>query len=56
MIGRAVGDAYKVLVGKAGGMRPLGKPRLGEKIILKWVVEKWFGSMDWIDLAQDRGR
>jgi hypothetical protein len=26
------------------------------RIILKWIFEKWDGSMDWIDLAQDRDR
>jgi hypothetical protein len=25
-------------------------------IILKWILEKWDGGMDWIDLAQDRDR
>jgi hypothetical protein len=23
-------------------------------IILKWIFEKWDGSMDWINVAQDR--
>ena len=23
-------------------------------IILKWIFRKWNGSLDWIDLAQDR--
>jgi hypothetical protein len=26
------------------------------RIILKWILEKWDGSMDWIDLAQDMAR
>ena len=26
------------------------------KIILKWILEKWDGRMDEIDLAQDRDR
>ena len=25
-------------------------------IILKWILEKWNEGMDWINLAQDRGR
>jgi hypothetical protein len=25
-------------------------------IILKWIIKKWDGSMDGIDLAQDRDR
>jgi hypothetical protein len=37
-------------VGKPEGRRPLGTLR----IILKWILEKWDGSMEWIDLAQDR--
>ena len=28
-----------------------------ERIILRWIFRKWdVGSMDWIDLAQDRDR
>jgi len=26
------------------------------KIILKYILKKWDGAMDWIDLAQDRDR
>ena len=26
------------------------------RIILKWMLEKWDGGIDWIDLAQDRDR
>jgi hypothetical protein len=26
------------------------------RIILKWILEKWDGGIDWIDLAQDRIR
>jgi hypothetical protein len=26
------------------------------RIILRWIFRKWVGDMDWIDLAQDRGR
>ena len=36
--------------------RPLGRPIIDGKIILKWVLEKWDENMDWIDLAQDRDR
>jgi hypothetical protein len=24
--------------------------------ILKWIFQKWYGCMDWIDPAQDMGR
>jgi hypothetical protein len=48
-------NAYRILVGKPGGKRPLGRPRC------KWVDnikmdlrEIGWGGMDWIDLAQDR--
>jgi hypothetical protein len=39
-------NAYRILVGKPQGKRPLGIA------ILKWI-SGWDG-MDWIDLAQDR--
>ena len=27
-----------------------------ERIILRWIIRKWAGGRDWIDLAQDRDR
>jgi len=49
---------YRVLVGKPGGMRPLGRPRRH-----RWEVnikmdfqEVGCGVMNWIELAQDRDR
>jgi hypothetical protein len=48
-------NAYRILVGKPEGKRPLGRTRL------KWVGnvkmdlrERGWGGMDWIDLDQDR--
>jgi hypothetical protein len=48
-------NAYRILVGKPEGMRPLGRPRR------RWVVnnkmdlrEIGWDCMNWIDLAQDR--
>jgi hypothetical protein len=48
---------YRVLVGKPGGKRPLGRPRR------RWVdnirmdlQEVGCGYMEWIGLAQDRDR
>jgi hypothetical protein len=26
------------------------------RIILKWIFKKWYGGMEWIDMAQDRDR
>jgi hypothetical protein len=50
-------NAYKVLVGKSEGKRPLGSPRRrwvdNTKIVLR---EIGWDSVDWIDLAHDRDR
>jgi hypothetical protein len=50
--------AYSVLVGKPEGRRPFGRPRRrwedNIKIYLREV--EWGGGIDWLDLAQDRGR
>jgi hypothetical protein len=49
--------AYRLLVGKPQGRRPLGRPRR------RWVDniridvgEVGWGDVDWIGLAQDRNR
>ena len=34
----------------------LEDPGVDRRIILKWILEKWDGGMDWINLAQDRNR
>jgi len=48
---------YRVLVGKPEGKRPLGRPRhRWEDNIKMDLQEVGWGSMDWIDLAQDRDR
>jgi hypothetical protein len=48
-------NAYRILVGKPEGKRPLGRPRR------RWVDnikidlrETGWDGMDWIDMAQDR--
>jgi hypothetical protein len=50
-------NVYRVLMGKPEGKRPLGKPRRrredGIRIDLR---EIGWGSVDWIQLAQDRDR
>jgi len=46
--------AYRVLVGKPEGKRPLGRPRHGWEGNIKMDLQevKWgWGGMDWIDLA-----
>jgi hypothetical protein len=48
---------YIVLVGKAGGKRPLGRPRRRwEENIKMDLRDVICGSMDWIELAQNRDR
>ena len=34
----------------------LEDPSVDVMIILKLILRKWVGGMDWIDLAQDRNR
>jgi hypothetical protein len=48
--------AYRVLVGKPERRNHLEDPGVDGRIILKWVIEQWYGGMDWIGLAQDRDR
>jgi hypothetical protein len=31
-------------------------PDVDGRVILRWISRKWDGDMDWIDLAQYRGR
>ena len=48
---------YRVLVGKAEGKRPLGRPRRRWEDNIKMdLQEVGCGGMDWIELAQDRDR
>jgi hypothetical protein len=46
-------NAYRKLVGKPEGKRPLGIPRRRCVDNIKWILERDDG-MDWIDMAQDR--
>ena len=49
-------SAYSLLVGRPEGRRQLGRsrPRLEDNI--KTILKKWDGGVNWIALAQERGR
>jgi hypothetical protein len=49
--------SYRILVGRPERRRPLGRPRRRWEDNIKMdVQEVGWGSMDWIDKAQDRDR
>jgi hypothetical protein len=50
-------NAYRILVGKPEGKRPLGRPRRRWVDNIKMYLReiKWDG-VDWIDMAQDRNQ
>jgi hypothetical protein len=50
-------NAYRLLMGKPEGRRPLGRSRRRwlDKIRMDLVVVGW-GDVEWIGLAQDRDR
>jgi hypothetical protein len=48
---REIRKAYKILVGKSEGKRPLGRTSVDGRIILKWIL----GKLGWrAHVAQDR--
>ena len=48
---------HRVLVGKAGGKRPLGRPRRRWEDNIKMDLQEVEGGCgDWMELAQDRDR
>jgi hypothetical protein len=50
-------NAYRLLVGKPEGKRPLGRPRRGWVVNIRMDLgEVRWGDVDWIGLAQDRNR
>jgi hypothetical protein len=50
-------NAYRLLVGKPEGKRPLGRPKCRwlDNIRMDFVEVGW-SDVDWIGLAQDRDR
>jgi hypothetical protein len=48
--------AYRILVGRPEGRRPLGGPRRRWEDNIKIDLQEVAWGMDWIDLAQDRDR
>jgi hypothetical protein len=50
-------NAYRILVGKPEGKRPLGRPRRRRVDNIRMHLgEVGWGDVDWIGLAQDRNR
>jgi hypothetical protein len=48
--------AYRILVGRPEGRRPLGKPRHRWEDNIKMDLPEVGWGTDWIDLAQNRDR
>jgi hypothetical protein len=48
--------AYRVLVGKPQGRRPLERPTRRWEDNIKMDLWGWMGSLEWINLAQDNDR
>jgi hypothetical protein len=46
--------AYRILVERPEGRRPLGNPRRRWEDNIK--MKHWDGGMDWTEVAQDRDR
>jgi hypothetical protein len=49
-------SAFRVLVGKHMGKKPLGTLRHKWGIILRWILKNLVVGMDWIDLSQGTDR
>jgi hypothetical protein len=49
-------NAYRILVGKPEGKRPLGRPRRRWVDNIKMDLREVWNGRDWINLAQDRDR
>ena len=50
---------HRVLVGKPEGKRPLGRPTLDGRIILRWIFRKWEGVVgtgwSWLRIGRGGG-
>jgi len=49
-------SAYRILVGKPEGKKPLGRPRRRWEDNIKMDFQEVGWGLKWIDLAQDRDR
>jgi hypothetical protein len=47
-------SAHRVMVGRSEGKKPLGSSGVDWTIILRWIIYKLHGGMDWIELAEVR--
>jgi hypothetical protein len=48
---------YRILAGKSEGKRPRGRPRRRWEDVSEWDLrEIGWGSVEWIELVQDRDR
>jgi len=49
----------RVLVGKPEGKRPLGRPGVDGRIILRWIFRKWdvgvWSRSSWLRIGTGRG-
>jgi hypothetical protein len=48
-------EAYRTLVGKPEGRRPLGRPRRRWEDNIKMDLQEVGWGVEWIDLAEDMG-
>jgi hypothetical protein len=52
-------NAYRILVGKPEGKRPLGRPRRRWEDIIKWILEKWdevvWTGLTWLRIGTSGG-